>query len=327
MGDDMKHERIEKGTIPECDRCSRPAIFYDPACGRHLCETHLCRDIEERVISTITSHHMINDGDRIAVGLSGGKDSSALLLLLSTIIPRIWNADLVAITVDEGIAGYREDTIRSAVSITKKLGIRHVIVSFPSKYGSSLDSILRSHPKKPCTVCGILRKKALSDVAKETGSNIIATGHNLDDAAQSILMNYLRGDLDRLVRNSSDDSERGFVRRIKPFMEIPEKEVTLYGIINGIVTRLPECPYAASSLRSEVRSMQAAIEYRYPGSALRLVHGQWSLAHEMKTIFKGSRMGHCSSCGDPCSGLLCQSCQLLADIDAINKKSFTGDVT
>jgi uncharacterized protein (TIGR00269 family) len=256
---------------------------------------------------------MIHDGDRIGVGLSGGKDSSALILLLSIIIPPRWDAELIAVTVDEGITGYREETIQSAVSITARLNIPHHIVSFQSLYGSTLDVILRDNSLRPCTACGILRKKALSGKAKETGANVIATGHNLDDAAQSVLMNYLRGDFSRLIRDSGDEDNLGFIRRIKPFMEIPEKEVTLYGLIRGVARSLPECPYAASSLRSEVRTMQAAIEYHYPGSALHLVHGQQYLADTMKkaVINSSASIGSCRKCGEPCSGEICQACGLL----------------
>jgi uncharacterized protein (TIGR00269 family) len=301
----------KRENIPCCDHCDEPAIFFDPGLNRHLCETHLCLDVEQRVTGSISRHGMIHDGDRIAVGLSGGKDSSVLLSILSRVVPERWDTEIVAITVDEGIARYREETIQSAVSLTSRLGIPHHIVSFKSLFGLTLDSLLDNHHLRACTACGILRKKALSDASKNLAATCIATGHNLDDAAQSVLMNYLRGDFERLLRDSSSQEDRGFIRRIKPLHEVNEKEITLYSMIKGITGQLPECPYATTAFRAEVRSMQAAIEYHYPGSSHRIIQGQEELVTMAQQVVTGSTIDHCSVCGDPCSGKTCQACELL----------------
>ena len=304
------------GDLPGCDICSQPAVYLDRSRGRHLCGTHLAADVEERTRSCIVAHDMVRDGDRIAVGLSGGKDSSALLLALSNIFSDAWDVHLIAVTVDEGIAGYREETVQSAVALTKKLGISHRIVSFESMFGMTLDAILAPGRRHPCTVCGILRKKALADIAREEQADSIATGHNLDDEAQSVLMNYLRGDPDRLTRTSSSRVNAGFIRRIKPFHEVTEKEVTLYGILNGLTTGLPECPYAHASFRSGVRTMQSSLEYAYPGSSLRLIRGRDSFSAVAGRRAGKKSISLCRTCGEPCSGTTCQACRLLAEISA-----------
>jgi uncharacterized protein (TIGR00269 family) len=310
----MVTDEGKKQGVPFCDFCDSPAIFFDPSSQRHFCEAHLCQDVERRVMESITRHGMVHDGDRIAVGLSGGKDSSVLLSILSRIVPEHWDAGIVAVTVDEGIAGYREETIQSAVSLTSQLGIPHHIISFESLFGFTLDSLLDTHQLRACTACGILRKKAISDAAKEIAATSIATGHNLDDAAQSVLMNYVRGDFERLLRDSSSQDDRGFIRRIKPLQEVNEKEITLYSMIRGITGLLPECPYATTAFRAEVRSMQAAIEYHYPGASHRIIQGQEELVKMAQRFVTGKTIDHCSVCGDPCSGKICQACGLLAGL-------------
>jgi uncharacterized protein (TIGR00269 family) len=304
----------KRGFIPACDNCAEPAIFLDPGLQRHLCGKHLCLSVEQRVIDSVRSHGMVRDGDRVVVGLSGGKDSSVLLSILARIIPEHWNAEIIAVTVDEGIAGYREETIQSAVSLTSQLGIPHYIVSFESLFETTLDSLLDTHSLRACTACGILRKKALSDAAREIAATCIATGHNLDDAAQSVLMNYLRGDFERLLRDSSSREDRGFIRRIKPLIEVNEKEITLYSMINGITGQLPECPYATTAFRAEVRTLQAAIEYHCPGASHQIIQGQEDLCKQAKKTVQQGTVRYCATCGDPCSGAVCQACGLLAGL-------------
>ena len=185
-GDRIVEPRAARGKSPACACCGEPAVVYQPVSRRHLCGTHLVLDVEERVRATIQeTGQQISPGDRIAVGLSGGKDSTALLVILSRLLPAWPGASLVAITVDEGIAGYRADTMRAAESLTKRLGVEHRIVSFRELIGDDLDTLLTGRETQACTICGILRKKALADAAQAAGATAIATGHNLDDEAQS----------------------------------------------------------------------------------------------------------------------------------------------
>lgn len=220
--------------VPVCSCCSEPAVIYRPADHRHLCGTHLVYEIETRVASAIDEAGQIHAGDRVAVALSGGKDSTALLLLLSRLL-RAWpGADLVAITVDEGIAGYRAATLQAAKALTKQLGVDHHIVSFRDLIGDDLDTLLSGREEQACTICGILRKKALADAARDAGATVIATGHNLDDEAQSVLMNALRGDLPRLIRNTGTGKSALFLPRIKPLAAVTEKEIAAYLFVRGL---------------------------------------------------------------------------------------------
>src|SRR5512139_1237086 len=115
---------------PACSVCGEPAVIRQRESGRHLCGTHLTADIEERVAATIASERQVAPGDCIAVALSGGKDSTALLLILHRLFSSRSDIRLVAVTVDEGITGYREATVRSAESLVKRLGVEHITVSF-----------------------------------------------------------------------------------------------------------------------------------------------------------------------------------------------------
>lgn len=295
---------------PACTLCGEPAVIHQRHAGRYFCGTHLVADLEGRVAETLASEQQVAPGDCVAVALSGGKDSTALLLLLHRLFGSRDDIRLVAVTVDEGIGGYREETIRSAEDLVMKLGVEHITVSFRELFGDTLDTFLKGREPQACTICGILRKKALVVGAEQAGATKLATGHNLDDEAQSVLMNVLRGDLMRLVRNSGADSGGRFIPRIKPLMYIQEKEIATYLMVQGIWSELPECPYAVHALRREVRSMLAGIEYRHPGTMLRLMENRKKVESAFARRTFGEPVGTCQECGDPCSGETCQLCQL-----------------
>jgi uncharacterized protein (TIGR00269 family) len=296
--------------VPICSLCTEPSAVFQKQKGRHLCGIHFTADIEQRVTDTIITRKMITAGDRVAVALSGGKDSTALLLLLSRLLPQWPDVSLVAITIDEGIAGYREETIHSAEELTRKLGIEHHCISFSDLFGDSLDTVLKGREPQACSICGIMRKKALMVGAGRIGATKLATGHNLDDEAQSVLMNVLRGDLTRLIRNSSVDSSGKFIPRIKPLSLISEKEIALYLMLNDAWNELPECPYTRFALRREVRLLLSGFEYKHPGTMLHLIETKQKIEHSCKGSVVSEPLKACRGCGDPSSGEFCQVCHL-----------------
>lgn len=298
------------GSTPRCTSCGEPAVWCDRRSGRHLCREHVIADIGDRVRETIRSRHLIVPGDHVAIALSGGKDSTALLMILASLLPSLDSVRLSAITVDEGIGGYREETIRSADDLVKKYGIPHTSVTFPDLFGTTLDVFLKGREPEACTVCGILRRKALNLAAERVGATKLATGHNLDDEAQSVFMNVLRGDLPRLVRDPGNDSDGAFIPRIKPLMFVSEKEIAAYLLLQGAWADLPECPYAVHALRGEVRSMLATLESKHPGTMTNLLASKAGIERQCGAALSGEPLRRCSECGDPCSGETCQFCML-----------------
>ena len=295
-----------------CSRCSERAVVSQRYSGLHLCQNHFLEDFEGRVAETVQKNAMIQDGEKIAVAVSGGKDSTALLLSLHRVLAGR-DVELVAVTVDEGIAGYRDDTIEAARAIADRLEIRQEIVSFREEFGYDLDEMVQGKNVAPCTFCGVFRKNALNRTAKTLGANRVATGHNLDDEAQSIMMNYLKGDIERIMRFRPRRAQAGLVPRIKPLREIPEKETALYCMVNGVFTESRECPYADLSLRSDVRDMMNSLESQFPGTKQSTLQGFEKIAEIAKKKGRWAQidLGVCRECGEPCVKDLCKACELL----------------
>ncbi|MCJ7635806.1 TIGR00269 family protein [Candidatus Bathyarchaeota archaeon] len=297
-----------------CSRCGRGAFYLQPYSGNSFCRRCYIQALEKRVRDHINQQRLLRPNDRIAVAVSGGKDSVSLLHILVQIEEEFPKAELVAVSIDEGIEGYRSEALEIAAKNAAKLGVEHHILSFESIYGHRLEEIaqiaLTRGKFSICAYCGILRRKALNVLAKKVDASVLVTAHNLDDEAQSVLMSIVRGDANLFVQQQSQVDS--FVRRAKPFSSIPEREVVLYAYLRGICFQSISCPYAGTSLRNDARVFLDIMEEKHPGMKFNV---QATLRHLQ--LMKGSKGGGiqvCESCGEPSSTVLCRSCQVLQEL-------------
>jgi uncharacterized protein (TIGR00269 family) len=297
----------------KCLKCRGNAVIYQKYSNAHLCQQHFIEDVERKIKRDIRRFRMVEKGDRIAVALSGGKDSTVLLYVLHRIFGDRRDIELLAVLIDEGIQGYREKTIPHAENIADALNIALIKRSFRDEFGTTLDELTEKKNHAACTLCGVLRKNLLNRAAREAGADKLATGHNLDDEAQTILMNYLRGDVDRMRRMLPGKPQPGLVMRIKPLRSIPEKEVALYGLLNRLPVSTEECPYAGKALRNEIREMLNDYESRHPGTKYSLLGGYEAVSHMLQPI--KTEIVKCRICGEPGSVSVCKTCRLLGKIE------------
>ncbi len=291
-----------------CSKCRRPAVLFQRYSGLHLCREHFVADLESKAKRDIRVYRWVRPNDRIAVALSGGKDSGALLHFLHSLVSKRKDVQLLAITVDEGISGYRDPA--TARNLAESLGIPHVTVSFQDRYGTTIDGIVaRKGDTLSCSYCGVLRRHLLNAVAREEHATRLGLGFNLDDEAQSVLMNVLRGDRDRLMRSARP--REGMIPRIKPFFHIPEREVALYSYLVMGHVDTGRCPYSHNALRAEVRSMLNLYAWDHPGTR----HALANIGEELSRLgaVHGDMLHTCERCGEPC-GDVCRSCQILKEV-------------
>ncbi|MEM4296374.1 MAG: TIGR00269 family protein [Candidatus Anstonellales archaeon] len=290
-----------------CDHCNNESIVHLAYANRNLCQQHFFNLIEKRFSFCLRQEGM-KPKQRVAVALSGGKDSTTLLYLLNKLKSKI-PMDIFAITIDEGIAGYRPKSIEKAAIMCKKLGIEHHIVKFSSEVGKSLDEIMEDKDDEPaCSYCGVFRRYLLNKAAKELNADLIAVGHNLDDTAQTIFMNLLRNEPSRILRFFKPIIEpEDFVRRIKPLMYIPEKEIAIYAILKGLEFDDGECPYAMRSIRYYIRDMINKLEDKKPGAKFQIVKSMLSLLYEKE---QNNEIKKCKVCKMPTNSETCMFCHL-----------------
>lgn len=309
--------------LQNCTACKRrEPFFFRPYSGQRLCKKCFTESIEKKVRATIAKHRMFTFNEKIAVAVSGGKDSLSLLHILTKMEKLRPKASIVAVTVDEGIRGYRDEAMEIAAAKCKELGIRQHVVSFKELYGYTLDEIVAKNQQReeneltPCAYCGVLRRRALNVAARAVGATKIATGHTLDDEVQTILMNVFRGDVARLAKEKpvTDLVHPKFVQKVKPFCEIPERESALYAYIKKIKFQSTPCPYASEAFRNDVRGVFNRMEEKYAGTKFTVFNFLERLRPALEAVELKGKYEECRECGEPASGGLCKVCELLNKI-------------
>jgi uncharacterized protein (TIGR00269 family) len=304
--------------MENCSKCGNPKIIIKrKQSGQALCKDCFSENIQKKVLKTIKKEKLIEKGDKVLVALSGGKDSVMLLNILYGLYERRI-IDLFAVTIDEGIANYRDEGVEIAKNHIKKLGIDHKIVSFKESFGLSLDEIMRNpNHRGSCTYCGVFRRDIINKVAREFKATKIATGHNLDDETQAILMNYFEGNINNLsqIGPITDSKSELFTPKIKPLREIPEKEIGLYVISNNLEVHFAGCPYAESSFRGEISEIIKNLSINHPTIMYSTLKGFDKIKIAIKNQYSHNfKFDRCKICGEPSSNEICRVCTFLKEL-------------
>jgi len=329
----------------DCTKCDREAVMHAAYSGAHLCETHFCESVEKRVRRRVREDSLIpadatpEDPDTWVVGLSGGKDSVVLTEILHETFAEDPRVELVALTIHEGIEGYRDESVDACVELAADLDLRHELVSYEEEFGVRMDDVVEDDPENmaACAYCGVFRRDLLESYAAEYGADKLLTGHNLDDEAQTALMNVLEGDVEQLAKHFDASlggfdqrSEAGpdarhdqdeFVPRAKPLRDVPEKEVALYAHLRDLPAHITECPHASEAYRGEIQELLLELEENHPGTRHSIMAGYEELAAMAADRYKGDGedgpdLGECVDCGATTTRERCRKCSLLESLGA-----------
>jgi len=311
-----------------CMLCRRrEAVYMRPYSGEKLCTKCFIGSIEDKVRATIAEYDMFQHDDKIMVAVSGGKDSVTLLHILTEIEKGFPKASLCAVTVDEGIRGYRDEALKFAVKNCQKLGVEHAVTSFKDLFGVKLDELVRLIEKRthtkggltPCAYCGVLRRRALNIAAREAGADKLVTAHNLDDETQTILLNMVHGDALRIarVKPSLEATHAKLVQRVKPLCEVPEKEVAFYAYLRRILFQGVPCPYASTALRNDIRVMLNRMEERHAGIKFTLFKSVERIRPALERMAEEIKLRECRFCGEPTVGSVCNLCGMLRELKIV----------
>jgi uncharacterized protein (TIGR00269 family) len=337
----------------DCDKCPAGAVTHLEYSGLHLCGEHLQRSVESRVRARVREDALVpsdatpEDPVTWLVGLSGGKDSVVLTTILHETFAQDPRVEIVALTIHEGIEGYRDASLDASVELADDLDIAHEVVTYAEEFGLAMDDVAREDPEgmAPCAYCGVFRRDLLSEYAADLDADLLLTGHNLDDEAQTALMNLFAGDVDRMARHweaslgplderrdgdgtreaagdgdseidAGADTDGPFVPRAKPLRDVPEKEVALYAHLRDLPVHMAECPHASEAYRGEIRDHLLALEEDHPGTRHSIMSGYEELARLAAAAQErgDERTDECDRCGAPTTREVCRKCALVASV-------------
>ena len=295
----------------KCNWCENLAVYSRKYSGENLCSECFSNSIVRKTAKTISKFNMIGNDEVVCVGVSGGKDSLALLDILNK-MSKTHNFKIQAVTIDEGIPGYREEALEIVKKFTTKLGIDYKIYSYKDLFELTLDEALhlRENEKiSSCSICGTLRRRALDKAAEDLGSHVIATGHNQDDMLQSFLINMLSGDTSKIGWMDPDTSANN-LRKIKPFCEIYESEIVFYAFTNNIPFQSEPCPHMNEGIRTEIREFLNSLENGHAGIKNNLYKSTLKVSQISKE-FNNKQKKLCPKCGSQCTGKICSVCNMV----------------
>ena len=259
---------------------------------------------------------MLHFQDKVGVAVSGGKDSTSLLYVLSEVM-KGHGSELYALTVDEGIEGYRAEAVDNAKALAKKLNVPILVVSYEELFGFSLDEALEEREAKnakttSCAVCGPLRRRSIDLAAEKLGVNVVATAHNLDDILQTFYINLYSGDLERIKWLDPDAPHKSEFkqRRIKPMIEIYEQELAFFAYLNELPFQSESCPYMNEGIRTEIRLHLNELESKHPGIKYSTMKTLLALAKNMQ-VESSKKVTRCEKCGSVSTGAVCSVCRTL----------------
>ena len=319
-------------SVLPCSQCKDTSILFQEYSGQHLCGKHLASSIRKRVAKEIRSQinlpknarHPDGSPFRIFVAISGGKDSAVLLSMLVDIIGRRRDVEIISGCIDEGIDGYRSPSLELARELAESLNIQFETLSYEDIGYDRMDNVVKKMPiigennpdakgMMPCSYCGVFRRQGINALAQKVNADIMALGHNLDDMAQSIIMNFQKGNIERSVRLAphTDAPIEGLAPRVVPLRWIPEQEIHAHAIYAGLPIHHGDCTHAPGAMRQLSRGIIADMETITPGSRHGLLHSldQIRAMHREINPVK-SEIRKCQECGEVTSREICQACTM-----------------
>ena len=278
----------------QCSSCELDrAVIIRPKNHEKLCKKCFIRVFEDEIHATITRNHLFSRGEKVAIGASGGKDSTVLAAVLKTLNERHdYGLNLVLLSIDEGIKGYRDDSLETVKRNSKQYDLPLEIVGYDELYGWTMDQVVSQIGKKGnCTYCGVFRRQALDRGAARLRIQHVVTGHNADDIAETVMMNLLRGDLSRLARATSiiTANPASAIKRSKPLKYAYEKEIVLYAHHRNLDYFTTECIYSPEAFRGSARTLIKDLERIRPSAILDVVRSGEDMAKLVPVDARGDQ--------------------------------------
>jgi tRNA-5-methyluridine54 2-sulfurtransferase len=305
----------------KCRVCGNQAHLALRAYNTALCAKDFTAFLEKRVLQTINKYNLIGDEEKTLVAVSGGKDSLALWSILTRLG---FEADGFYISL--GIGEYSETSFEKSRQMARLLKRKLYSFSLAKSLDKGIKDLAQIMRRPPCSICGTIKRHIMNRACMDKGYSVLATGHNLDDEASSLLGNILHWKEEYLWKKGVVlDAEGGLAKKVKPLFLCSEREAAAYAILNGIDYVYEECPHSKGAKTLLYKNVLNQIEEMSPSSKIRFMKGYLAKTKEekMKEKTEAERpKDFCRTCGYPSFSEQCNFCGLLERFGIRNTVSF-----
>ncbi len=294
-----------------CTRCGGHAVVELRRHNAAFCADCFQGVFRKQVARAIDDHDMFDRDDRILVAVSGGKDS---LALWDVLLEDGYRAE--GLYLGLGIGDYSDRSHDRTVAFAAARGATLRTVDLAAEQGFDIPLAGRTGSRSSCAVCGLSKRYLFNRAALEGGYDVVATGHNLDDEAATLLGNTLRWNVEYIARQAPVlPAADGFVRKVKPLHRLTELETAAYAFLRGIDYVVEECPLVAGNTQLRYKEWMNAIEARSPGAKTQFFLGFLDRGMPIfRTAGAQVTLTACARCGQPTTGTYCAFCRARAQI-------------
>jgi uncharacterized protein (TIGR00269 family) len=298
------------GNRMKCRRCKAPAVVEVRRHNSAFCRDCFLHHVHTQVERAIHHFDMLRREDKILVAVSGGKDSLALWDVLLELGYRV-----DGLYLGLGIGEYSSRSGDVARGFARDRGVDLVEVDLSGEYGFDIPTAGKKGSRSTCAVCGLSKRYVFNRVAREHGYDVIATGHNLDDEAATLLGNTLRWQTDYIARQFPVlPAEDGLARKVKPLYRVSELETAAYAFLRGIDYVVEECPLVAGNTQLRYKEAMNRLESTSPGTKAQFFLGYLERGAPLFESQDAVELRPCESCGEPTTGRFCAFCRARAQI-------------
>lgn len=285
-----------------CRLCRNTAVYE----AERFCKEHFIKYYEKKVEKAVILSRI--KSKKVLVTVSGGKDSSALALVLAK-HKEEYKLDIELLYLHLGIGEYSNHGMEVCKKLAKQLDIKLNVLSLKDVYSKTIDDFKN---EKICSSCGAIKRYLMNKFAFDNNFDFVATGHNLDDEAAFVMHNIFNRNVDQLSRTgmvTKTIRENKLIGRVKPLYYLTEKENMLYCILNNVNFYNEECKNASGN--QQIKNKE--ILYKLADSRDKKL----SIVKTIDKLKKNSEVkewvpSYCPKCGFPTTKGICKFCRTIA---------------